>query len=42
MHAKTNHASACVNDNMGSPARGSNDICNPMHINDDISGPIRL
>ena len=32
MHVKTNHISACVSDNISSPAR----------VSDDISGPIRL
>ena len=42
MHAKTNHASACVGDDMGSPPRASNDICNPTRVSDDISGTIML
>ena len=32
MHAKTNHTSTHVSD----------DISNPAHVSDDISGPIRL
>ena len=42
MHTKTNHASACVSDDMGSPAWVSDDICNLARISDGISRPIRL
>ena len=42
MHAKTNHASACVGDDMGSPPRASNDICNPARVSDNTGRPIRL
>ena len=51
-HAKTNHTStrvsddisspARVSDDISSPARVSDDICNPACVSDDISGPIRL
>ena len=42
MHAKTNHTSAHVSDDISSLARVSNDICNPTRVSDDISGPIKL
>ena len=42
MHAKTNHTSVCVSDDMSSPACANDDICNPARVSDDISGPIRL
>ena len=42
MHAKTNHTSARVSDDISSPAHVSDDICNPAWVSDDISEPIRL
>ena len=42
MHAKTNHTSARVSDDISSPARVSDDMGSPALVSDDISGLIRL
>ena len=42
MHAKTNHTSARVSDDISSPAHISDDICNPTSVSDDIGRPIKL
>ena len=42
MHAKTNHTSARVSDDISSPARVSDDMGSPALVSNDISGLIRL
>ena len=42
MHAKTNHTSACISDDIGSSARVSDDMSNPARVSDNISWPIKL
>ena len=42
MHAKTNHTSARVSDDISSPTRVSDDVGSPALVSDDISGLIRL
>ena len=51
-HARTNHTSARVSNDISTSARVSNDISSPVrvsddtgdlaHVSDDIGGPIRL
>ena len=42
MHAKTNHTSTRVSDDIGNPTRISDDVSNLAHVSDGISRPIRL
>ena len=42
MHAKTNHTSTRVSDDISSPTRVSDDVGSPALVSDDISGLIRL
>ena len=42
MHAKTNHASAHVRDDISIPTRVSDDISSPTRVNDDICNPARV
>ena len=42
MHAKINHTSVRVSDDINSPACVSDDMGSPTFVSDDISEPIKL